>query len=341
MRKMKAAVCVEPGRIEINEIDVPDPGEGEVLVKVSATGLCGSDVDGYLNRHPMIGYPIVLGHECSGVIAEVGKNAVGVKVGDEVVVEPFFTCRKCPACLRGQYNLCKNLLITGHQVNGSLAEYMPADSRFVHSKPENISFDEGALAEPLSGSLHAVKRAGVGIGDFVVIIGCGTIGSFSMQHALNAGAEVLICDVCDFKLETAQKLGADHTLNVSGENLAERVMALTGGMGADIVIEAVGRPETLAQTTALVRRGGTIMLIGWTGNKTDPFDLTALTLDELSVLGTLGFCWDFPSALAAVRRGKVNMGAIISHRFPLEKTAEAIELFHSGRNKAWKIIIAD
>jgi len=338
-KKMRAALCPKPGQIEIVEVDTPEPKEGEVLVEVRATGLCGSDLDGFLGRHPMIGYPIIMGHECSGVIAAVGKGVTDVSEGDEVVVEPFFTCKKCPACRDGKYNLCKDLLIIGHQIPGSLAEYVLEEACFVHPKPANISFDEGAIAEPLSGSLHAVKRAGVGIGDFVVIIGCGTIGSFSLQHAKNAGAEVLIADREDFKLDVAKELGADHVFNVTRDDLREKVMELTGGIGADKVVEAVGLPETLAQTTGLVRRGGTIMLIGWSGNKTDPFDLTSLTLDELTVLGTLGFCRDFPTALSLAERGKVRLDAIISHRFPLEKTQEAIELFESGRDNVWKIII--
>ena len=338
-KKMKAALCTKPGKIEVTDADMPEPKEGEVLVKVKATGLCGSDVDGYLGRHPMIGYPIIMGHEFAGVIAAMGKGVTSVREGDAIVGEPFFTCKKCQACLEGKYNLCKNLLITGHQVPGSLAQYVLAEALFVHSKPENVSFDEGAIAEPLSGSLHAVKRAGVGIGDFTVIIGCGTIGSFSLQHAKNAGAEVLIADTQDFKLDVARELGADYVLNATREDLKAKVDELTDGVGADKVIEAVGLPETLAATTTLVRRGGTIMLIGWTGNKTDPFDLTSLTLDELTVMGTLGFCWDFPTALGLVRRGKVRLDAIISHKYPLEKTQEAIELFHSGKDNVWKIII--
>jgi L-iditol 2-dehydrogenase len=338
-KKMKAALCTAPEKIEMTEVDVPVPKEGEVLVQVKATGLCGSDVDGYLGKHPMIGYPIIMGHECSGVVAALGPGVTGVAQSDAVVVEPFFTCKKCPACLRGKYNLCKDLLIIGHQIPGSLAEYVLAESMFVHPKPENIGFDEAAIVEPLSGSLHAVKRAGVTIGDFTVVIGAGTMGSFALQHCRNAGAETLIADVEDFKLELAASLGADHTLNVKRENLRDRVQELTGGVGADVVIEACGHPATLAQTTTLVKRGGTIMLIGWSGNKADPFDLTSLTLDELTVLGTLGFAWDFPTALGLAGRGKVDLGAIISHHFPLEKTEEAIKLFHSGKERAWKIII--
>lgn len=339
--KMKAAVCKDLETIVIEHVPVPQPGPGEVLVAVKATGLCGSDVDGYTGHHPMIKWPIILGHECSGLIAKLGPGVEGWKEGDAVSVEPFFTCKKCPACLKGKYNLCRNLIITGHQVNGSLAEYVIAESGFIHRKPENISFAEAAIAEPVSGSLHAVERANPRLGDFVVIIGCGTIGVLAMQHALNKGAEVLSVDPVQFKLDVARQLGVHHTLNPRTENLKERVMELTGGIGADCVIEAVGHPDTLASTVGLVKRGGTILLIGWSGNKTDAFDLTAVTLDELTVLGTLGFCQDFPVALKLLSLGKVNLKPIITHRLPLARVEEGIKMLQAHAEGVWKIAITE
>ncbi len=162
-----------------------------------------------------------------------------------------------------------------------------------------------------------------------------------MQHALNKGAEVLVADVADFKLETAKQLGVQHTLNPKKDDLQRQVRELTGGVGADCVIEAVGLPETLAQTVKLVKRGGTVMLIGWSGNETDPFGLTAVTLDELTVLGTLGFCWDHATALKLMAAGKVKVAPIISHRLPLERTAEGIEMLKNKVDDCWKIVIAD
>jgi L-iditol 2-dehydrogenase len=338
---MKAAVCVDREKISIDRVPVPTPGPGEVLVEVKATGLCGSDVDGYTGHHPMIGWPIILGHECAGVVAALGPLVGGWAVGDEVAVEPFFTCKTCPACLRSAYNLCVDLKITGHQVAGSMAEYVIAESGFIHRKPTEISFAEAAIAEPVSGSLHAIERCGLRLGDFVVIIGCGTIGSLAMQHALNKGAEVLIADPEPFKLDVARSLGVHHALDPASEDLAARVRELTAGVGADCVIEAVGRPETLASTTGLVRRGGTIMLIGWSGQKTDPFDLTSVTLDELTVLGTLGFCHDFPVALKLMARGQVKVGPIITHRLPLERVEEGIRMLRDRAPGVWKIAITD
>lgn len=338
-KKMKAAICKDRETIVIEDVPVPEPGRGEVLVEVRATGLCGSDVDGYAGHHPMIKWPIILGHECSGVVVATGPDAGDRREGDEVVVEPFFTCKECPACLREEYNLCRDLKIIGHQLPGSLAEYVLAEARFLHEKPENVPFEEAAIAEPVSGSLHAVERCNLRLGDFVVIIGCGTIGSLAMQHALNKGVEVLVADPAEFKLAVTRELGAQHALNPAKEDLDARVNELTGGIGADCVIEAVGLPETLASTVRLVRRGGTIMLIGWSGNETDPFDLTAVTLDELNVLGTLGFCWDHPVALKLMSQGKVKVAPIITHRLPLERVEEGIRMLRDHEEGVWKVVV--
>jgi len=341
MKKMKAAVCTEPKKIEMQELDVPEPGPGEILLQVKATGLCGSDVDGYLNKHPMIGYPIILGHECAGTVAALGAGVQSVAEGDEVIIEPFFICGTCKDCREGRYSFCQDLKIIGHQIPGSLAEYMVAQAMFAHPKPANLSFEEAAIAEPVTGALHAVKRCGVGIGDFVAIIGCGTIGVMAMQHSLNAGAVVAVSDLSPHKLKVAGELGAHYPVKADDEDLHARVMQLTGGRGADVVIEAVGEPETLAATVPLVRKGGTVMLIGWSGNETDPFDMTNVTLRELTVMGTMGFCWDHATSIGLLARGAVKVAPILSHRYPLEKVEEAIQLLHSGDPNVWKIAITE
>ena len=340
-KTMRAAVCVDREKIVMQDVPIPKPKPGEVLVAVKATGLCGSDVDGYTGNHPMIKWPIILGHECSGLVAELGPGVEGWKLGDAVAIEPFFTCKTCPACRCSKYNLCVDLKITGHQVPGSMAEYVIAEAGFLHRIPAGLSFAEAAIAEPASGSLHAVERCNLRLGDFVVIIGCGTIGVLAMQHALNKGAQVLIADPEDFKLKVAKKLGAHHTLNPKREDLEARVKELSGGVGADCVIEAVGEPETLAETIGLVKRGGTILLIGWSGNATDAFNLTSVTLDELTVLGTLGFCHDFPVALKLMSQGKVRIKPILSHRLPLDRVEEGIRMLDSRAKGVWKIAITE
>ncbi len=339
MARMRAAVCHKPLDLTIEEVDRPEPGEGQAVVKVKAAGVCGSDVDGYLGRHPWIGHPIILGHECSGVVHSLGPGAARFRPGDRVVVEPFFVCGECPACLRGEYNLCREITIIGHQVPGAFAEYVLIGERFLHPLPEGVSFEVGALAEPISGALHGVKRCNLSIGDFVVVLGCGTIGYFLLQHALNSGANVLVSEPEPGKREAALAVGADCALDPNEESVLDRVMELTDGVGADCVIEAVGSPETIRQTTALGRKGGTVLLMGWTGSESDPFDCTSLTLDEMTVLGTMGFARDFPVTLDLLARGKVDAERIITHRFSLDQCVEALETLHEKRDGVWKATI--
>lgn len=339
MPRMRAAVCREPHRLSIEDVDKPEPAEGQALVEVRATGVCGSDVDGYLGRHPWIDYPIILGHECSGVVDGVGERVEKSRPGDAVVVEPFSVCGKCPACLKGRYNLCRDLRIIGHEIPGAFAEYVLVDERFLHPLPNEVSFEVGALAEPVSGSLHAVGRCDLNIGDFAVLIGCGTIGYFALQHAVNSGAKVLVSEPEERKRERAREVGADYVLDPRSRSLTERVMELTDGIGADCVIEAVGSRETIGQTTALVRKGGTVMLIGWTGEATDPFDCTTLTLNELTVLGTMGFARDHPVALDLLASRRIDAESIITHLYALEDTESALKTLHERREGIWKALI--
>jgi len=336
---MIAAICTRPGKIVIKNVPVPKPKDNEVLVKVKAAGICGSDVDGYLGRHPMIGYPIILGHECSGVITAAGKKVSRKRIGEAVIVEPFALCHKCVFCRQGKYNLCNDLKIIGHQIPGAFAEYVVIESRFAHRKPANLSFEEAAVMEPATGSMHAVKRCGLRKGNFVVILGCGTIGSFALQHCKNAGAKILVSEIEGFKLKAARKLGASYTVNPKKEDLRKKVMKLTNGVGADCVIEAVGSQQTLDQTVPLVKKGGTIMLIGWTGAKQDKFDLTNVTFNELKVLGTLGFCNDHATAIKLVAQGKINIKKIITHRFSLPEVEKGIKMLHSRRDHIWKAVV--
>ncbi len=336
---MRAAVLKGYQKILIEEVPVPVPKPGEVLMKVKATGLCGSDMHGYSGTHPLIRWPVILGHEASGIIVKCGEGVEDWKVNDEVVLEPLIVCKKCEACLSGRYHLCSELQFAGHTVPGSLAEYMTADSSFLHRKPKNVSFEEAAVAEPASSPLHAIERAAIHVGDFIVILGCGVTGSFLLQYAKMKGAEVLVTDLDDKKLEIAKKLGVTHTLNPLKEDVVSAVKQLTGGGGADFVFEAAGTSETTAVTTKLVRKGGTIVLIGYTGRESEPFDLTGVTLGELNVLGSLAFCRDFPVTLKLMEEGKLKVKPILTHYFPFEEVEKGIKLMQKKEEGVLKVIV--
>ena len=324
---MRAVVLREIGQLELAKVPVPQPKEGQALVKVISTAVCRSDVSGFLGKHPMIEPPRIMGHECSGVVEEVGPGVANWERGDEVVVETFFyTCGRCPGCRAGRYNVCNDVKVIGHNVDGAFAEYVLANASFLHPKPPTVSFDEAALTEPLSVGVHAVRRCAVTIGDFVVIIGAGVIGLMVLQVAKAAGAEVLIADLSERKLELARKLGADHIVDASSEDLKEAVSSATDGEMAPVVFEAVGKPETLKQMVEVACSGARVMPIGFTGKPTDEINLSRVTLAEIDVLGILGFWHDFPISLSLMRRGLVDLRSMITQTFPLADVEKAIRL---------------
>jgi len=342
---MKAAVCEEPRKITLRDVKVPAPGPGEVLVKVKASGICKSDVKGYLGTHPGVIYPMILGHEFSGEVAALGEgveSAYGgapLQVGDAVIVEPLFPCGECAACLAGDYNLCYGLTMAGHQTPGSFAEYAIAKAALLYPKDRSLSFDEAALIEPLAVAVHAVKRAGISIGDMVIVIGAGTIGLLTIQVAKKAGAMVIATDISSDKLHLAADLGADYVVNADTSDPHELVMAMTKGRGADVVIECAGTPQTLMQMADLVRKGGTITMIGWTGNESDRIPLTKITRYEINLLGSIIYCRDFPTAIELAVSREVNLNSIISHEFELSEVGEALEELADGQHDIVKAII--
>lgn len=324
---MNAVVCEKPMVMGLQKVPTPKPKGKEALVEIKAVGVCRSDVSGYLGKHPLVTYPNILGHECSGVVVELGPDAGGFEVGDEVIVETFFElCGKCAGCRRGQYNTCKNPKIIGHNVPGAFAEYMLANSDFLYQKPSNVSFEDAALVEPLSVAVHAVKRCGISCGETVAIIGAGAIGLLTLQVARLSGATVHVVDVIERKLALAKAMGADRVFDGSMHDPREEMMAATEGDGYDYVIEAVGSPRTLRETTDLARAGGTIMCIGFSGRDTDEICLSKITLQEMRLLGILGFCRDYPTSIKLLSREMVNVRLLITQKFPLEETEKAIQL---------------
>jgi L-iditol 2-dehydrogenase len=322
---MKAAVLKAPYRMAIEEVAAPEPKTDEVLVRVKASAVCGSDLKAYEGKHPLIRPPIILGHEFSGVAAAVGSNVRHIREGDRVVVEPSSVCDRCFFCRRGQFSLCEHLEQLGHQLPGSFAEYTAAKAQFTYLLPEGVSFERASLTQPLAISLHAVDRAGIGPGTTVAILGMGAIGLLLLQVARMRGAEVLATDVVDFRLAKALALGAARAENGAASDLPERIRGWSGGTGPDVVIEAAGTSATIRQALSAVRRAGTVLLLGITGHDREEVDLGRVTLEELSLLGTMRYGQDdFPKAIDLIRREEIDLDALILRRFPLEETPEVL-----------------
>jgi L-iditol 2-dehydrogenase len=323
---MKATILREPFDLGIEEVRTPVPGPDELLIRVKASAVCGSDLKAYEGKHPLIKPPIILGHEFSGVITAKGSAVEGCQTGQRVVVEPSFACGRCFFCEKQAYYLCQDLKQLGHQLPGSFAEYTVAKAQFAYPLPEAVSFETAALTQPLAISIHAIDRASVKEGQSVVILGAGAIGLLLLQVARHRGARLFVSDIVNFKLEKAKALGAEKVAKGSSLDLVDQIRAWTGGLGADVVIEAVGSSATIRQAFSAVRRAGTVLLLGITGHEKEEVDLGRATMDELNLLGTVRYGRkDFPRAIEMIHRGAVDLDTIILKRFALSDTPKVFE----------------
>lgn len=344
---MKAAVIRNnPRRISIEEVERPVPGQDEVLVRVKACGLCGSDVHGFLDENSKGRVEgLIMGHEPAGMVAECGEGAIRFHEGDRVVIDPQFACGECYACKHAWYNICENGGIIGSALRGfhqgAMAEYVVVKERHLHALPDEMSFEEGALMEPVSNAIHAVNRAGIKVGDKVAVMGAGTIGLCMIQAARVAGAETIVAiDVSDYHLEMAKDLGADYVINSSREEPIEAVKQLFGGIGADVTIEAVGIGETYRQATLMTRKRGTFVFFG-AAKETAQLHLYPFLHRELNVVGCTGFDVELDIGLSMVKIGKIRVKPLITHQFSILNTAEAIQTAVEKSSEVLKAVLVN
>lgn len=337
---MKQAVMTQPGKIEFTQIEKPVIQADQVLIHVQRIGVCGSDIHVYHGLHPYTSYPVVQGHEVSGVIAEVGTAVDGFTVGDMVVFMPQVTCGECYPCRHGMLHICDHLKVMGFQTGGAAQEYFPVKAEMVLKMPENISLDQAAMVEPISVAVHALARAGDVRGKKVVVLGAGTIGNLVGQVAQALGAVgVLISDVSAYKLEKAQACGLAHTVNTQTDDLGTAILQTFGADKADLILECVGAQATISQAVASARKGSTIVVVGVFGKKPE-VDLGLVQDRELSLLGTLMYqkC-DYEQAIALIAQGKMRLDPMITHRFPFAQYLQAYETIESSAGKYMKVMI--
>lgn len=340
---MLAAVLHGARDIRVEETPIPVPGDGEVVIKVEVCSVCGSDLHAYNGMHPKVTYPRILGHEYSGVVNEVGKGVNEVKPGDRVGTDTNLTCGACVYCRNGRVNLCPSSKTLGFNMDGAYAQYIkiPAGINIYHL-PDNVTFEEAALAQPLGVGFNAVKRrAEVTVGDVVAIMGAGPIGLSCLLLAKASGAFVVISDTLDHRLETARKLGADVTINISQEDLMERIRELTGGEGVDKVIEAVGGRQdmTLMQSTQIVRRGGLIVVVGTFSDNKASLRITEFKDREMELKGARGQHNTFKPCMRLLSTGRVNVKPMISHVLSLQEIESGLQMMTDPAEKVSKIII--
>ncbi len=337
---MRAVRFYAPGEIKVERVQMPNVNPEEILVQVKAVLTCGTDVKMYKRGHPKVKPPVILGHEFSGTVVKVGKNVENrFKVGDNVAVANSAPCNRCIFCKIGKHNLCQNLFETliGFSVDGAFAEYIRVPAPIVEQNtykiPENVSFEEAALLEPLACAINGIDAANISLGDTVVIIGSGPIGLMHLQLAkMKGSSKVIVTDMRDERLKVAEMLGADVLINARKEDQVSRVKEVTAGMGADVVIEAVGLPQTWELAVQMTRKAGTTLFFGGcpSGSKIT-LDTERIHYEDLTLKGIFHHTpLSVFKAYKMISTGKFNGKPLISVHMPLEETEKALQKMEKG-----------
>lgn len=352
---MKAQVFYEAEKMKLETVDVPQIADDEVLMRVKACGICGSDVSYYYGHSPLGTSdgkgPLTLGHEFCGDVVEVGSIAKSknlFKPGDRVICNPVQQCNACPACAKGRFNVCPNCFIPGVNANGAFAEYCVTKYTHIYKMPDDMTYEQGAIVEPLACASYGMKKLNVRIGDVVVIFGPGPIGIMMTQLAKAAGAaKVIMVGIIDFALKMALEVGADYVINTLEKaspyyaaDLISKIKDLSDGNMADKVIVPTNAMPALQQALDVAGNWGTIVFFGLPGPD-DMIKVPALSFIQSDK--TILFSWlaplVWPDAIAALASGKVKTDKLITHKFSLDKCEEGIRFMKEGKGDKMKGII--
>jgi L-iditol 2-dehydrogenase len=341
---MNALLLSQYKHLEIATLPVPVPDPFDVLVQVAACGICGSDVHGYDGTSGRRIPPIVMGHEAAGIVAAVGSEVSGFAVGDRVTFDSTVYCGVCAFCRKGEVNLCDNRQVVGvscgdYSRAGAFAEYVAVPARIAYKLPDNLGFAEAAMLEAVSVALHAVAVSELKGGETALVIGAGMIGLLTLQAARVAGcSQVFVADIDETRLKSAADLGADKTILASGEELTKEILRSTGGRGVDVVLEAVGRNETIAAAIDCVRKGGTVTLIG---NITPQVNLPLqkVVSRQIRLQGSCASSGEYPEAMELMAAGKIRVGPLITAVAPLSDGPAWFDRLHSGEPNLMKVVL--
>ncbi len=337
---MLQQVMTAPGEIVFREVPVPKAGEGQILIRIRMIGICGSDIHVYHGKHPFTSYPITQGHEVSGEIVALGRGVEGFCAGQKVTVEPQVFCGKCHPCTHGKYNLCEELKVMGFQTTGVASTYFAADASKVTPLPESLSFEEGAMIEPLAVAVHAVRRFGEVAGKKVAVLGAGPIGNLVAQTAKALGAEtVLVTDVSDYRLELAKRCGADEAVNTAREDFGQAMVRCMGPDKADVIYDCAGSNVTMNQAIRCARKGSAIILVAVFADMAT-VDLAVLNDHELDLNTTMMYRHeDYVTAIGLVEQGRVQLRPLMSRIFPFRQFRQAYEYIDANRETSMKILV--
>lgn len=321
---MKAVYMEKPWNIEISDVQMPKPKEGEALLRVKSAGICGSDIGAFRGTNGLVSYPRIIGHEIAGEVISIPENNKnGIKPGDRVIVDPYLYCGHCYPCSIGRTNCCVDLKVLGVHVDGGMAEYFCHPADMLLKVPDDMPWDIIPLAEPLTIALHGIHRLNLKAGEHIAINGAGPIGLLAAMVALHYGAEPIMIDLVKERLDFAKSLGVQYTINLREEDLVEKVSEYTNGRMAECVMEASGANSAIRATLDIVSHAGRIALTGWPKQET-PIPTDMITRKEVDVRGARTSAGEFPEAIELIYHQKVDVRRILTKVISIDEAPETI-----------------
>jgi L-iditol 2-dehydrogenase len=341
--KMKAAVMHGVFNIRMEDISVPSIEVDEVLVKIMAVGVCGSDVHYYEHGRIstyVVERPMILGHECAGIVVATGVRAKKFKPGDRVAIEPGVTCGRCEACKGGRYNLCGDVrFLATPPYDGAFVQYIKHREDFLFPIPDHMSFEEATLVEPFSVGIHAVKKARLQPGSSVAIMGMGPVGLMTILAAKFSGAkEIIVSDVIPMRLEAAKMLGATHTINARDCNTVDEILKIRNS-GVDAAFETAGNLKALQDAVNVTCSGGKVCVVGLPPQEEVPLHIPTISIKELEIYGVFRYANTYAQGISLLSSGFTEACKLITHRYPLVETKEAMEMARTNKMECLKVIV--
>jgi 2-desacetyl-2-hydroxyethyl bacteriochlorophyllide A dehydrogenase len=333
---MKAIVINAPKDISIREVSDPERTGTDVLIEVRGMGICGSDIGAYNGINPLVTYPRIIGHEIAGVVREAPPGETEIRPGDRVVIEPYVYCGACYPCMNKRTNCCENLTVRGVHIDGGMSELCVHPRYLIHRAPADVSWTQLAMVEPLSISVHAVKRVRLAKGEHLVVAGSGPIGILAALYALVVGAVPIMVDPIDERLALARLRGIPHGINPLRENAVQRIKEITGGRMAEAVVEASGSDAAIRSCIDYAAYSGRIALVGWP--KGDVSLMTAMvTKKELDVRGSRNSFRDFPESIDLIVHNKIDAAALVTRTVSFEEVPAVVEEMAACPEKFMKV----
>lgn len=336
---MKAVYMEKPWNIEICDVQMPKPKEGEALLRVKSAGICGSDIGAFRGTNGLVSYPRIIGHEIAGEVISIPENNKnGIKPGDRVIVDPYLYCGHCYPCSIGRTNCCVDLKVLGVHVDGGMAEYFCHPADMLLKVPDDMPWDIIPLAEPLTIALHGIHRLNLKAGEHIAINGAGPIGLLAAMVALHYGAEPIMIDLVKERLDFAKSLGVRYTINLREEDLVEKVSEYTNGRMAECVMEASGANSAIRATLDIVSHAGRIALTGWPKQET-PIPTDMITRKEVDVRGARTSAGEFPEAIDLIYHQKVDARRILTKVISIDEAPETIRDIEKNPGNYMKVNI--